>query len=99
MPELQYIDVSKIFPHPDNPRKNLGDIQELSDSIKANGVLQNLTVVPMSSGQYTVVIGHRRLAAAKKAGLSVVPCVAMEMTPQEQVRTCLLYTSDAADEL
>ena len=81
MPELQYIEVSKIFPHPDNPRKNLGDIQELSDSIKANGVLQNLTVVPMSNGRYTVVIGHRRLAAAKKAGLPKVPCVVTEMTP------------------
>lgn len=97
MPELQYIEVTKIFPHPDNPRKNLGDIQELSDSIKANGVLQNLTVVPMSNGQYTVVIGHRRLAAAKKAGLSVVPCVAMEMTPQEQVRTMLMENIQRSD--
>ena len=97
MPELQYIEVSKIYPHPDNPRKNLGDIQELSDSIKANGVLQNLTVVPMSNGQYTVVIGDRRLAAAKKAGLSVVPCVAMEMTPQEQVRTMLMENIQRSD--
>lgn len=40
MAELQYIEVSKIYPHPDNPRKNLGDIQELSDSIKATGVWQ-----------------------------------------------------------
>lgn len=97
MPELQYIEVSKISPHPDNPRKNLGDIQELSDSIKANGVLQNLTVVPMSNGKYTVVIGHRRLAAAKKAGLSAVPCVAMEMTPQEQVRTMLMENIQRSD--
>lgn len=97
MPELQYIEVSKISPHPDNPRKNLGDIQELSDSIKANGVLQNLTVVPMNNGKYTVVIGHRRLAAAKKAGLSVVPCVAMEMTPQEQVRTMLMENIQRSD--
>lgn len=97
MPELQYIEVTKIFPHPDNPRKNLGDIQELSDSIKANGVLQNLTVVPRSNGQYTIVIGHRRLAAAKKAGLSVVPCVAMEMTPQEQVRTMLMENIQRSD--
>lgn len=97
MRELQYIEVSKIYPHPDNPRKNLGDIQELSDSIKANGVLQNLTVVPMSNGQYTVVIGHRRLAAAKKAGLSVVPCMAMEMTPQEQVRTMLMENIQRSD--
>lgn len=97
MPELQYIDVSKIFPHPDNPRKNLGDLQELTDSIKANGVLQNLTIVPMSNGKYTVVIGHRRLAAAKKAGLLVVPCVAMEMTPQEQVRTMLMENIQRSD--
>lgn len=97
MPELQYIEVSKIFPHPDNPRKNLGDIQELSDSIKANGVLQNLTVVPMSNGQYTVVIGHRRLAAAKKAGLPKVPCVVTEMTPQEQVRTMLMENIQRSD--
>ena len=97
MAELQYIEVSKISPHPDNPRQNLGDIQELSDSIKANGVLQNLTVVPMSNGQYTVVIGHRRLAAAKKAGLSVVPCVAMEMTPQEQIRTMLMENIQRSD--
>ena len=90
MPELQYIEVSKIFPHPDNPRKNLGDLQELTDSIKANGVLQNLTVIPQSNGQYTVIIGHRRLAASKKAGLSEVPCVVTEMTPQEQVRTMLI---------
>lgn len=97
MPELQNIAVSKIFPHPDNPRKDLGDLQELTDSIKANGVLQNLTVVPQSNGQYTVVIGHRRLAASKKAGLPEVPCVVTEMTPQEQVRTMLMENIQRSD--
>ena len=97
MPELQYIEVSKILPHPDNPRKNLGDLQELTDSIKANGVLQNLTVIPQSNGQYTVIIGHRRLAASKKAGLSEVPCVVTEMTPQEQVRTMLMENIQRSD--
>lgn len=97
MSELQYIEVSKILPHPDNPRKNLGDLQELTDSIKANGVLQNLTVIPQSNGQYTVIIGHRRLAASKKAGLSEVPCVVAEMTPQEQVRTMLMENIQRSD--
>ena len=97
MPELQYIEVSKILPHPDNPRRNLGDIQELSDSIRANGVFQNLTVVPQGDSKYTVIIGHRRLAAAKKAGLSVVPCVVTEMTPQEQVRTMLMENIQRSD--
>ena len=45
---LVYIPVEDLYPHPDNPRKDLGDLTELADSIKANGVLQNLTVVPLS---------------------------------------------------
>ena len=43
---LVYIEIDKIFPHPDNPRKDLGDLTELADSIKTNGIMQNLTVVP-----------------------------------------------------
>lgn len=43
---LVYIPIEQLYPHPDNPRKDLGDLTELADSIKANGVLQNLTVVP-----------------------------------------------------
>ena len=35
------IPVAQLHPHPDNPRKDLGDITELTASIKANGVLQN----------------------------------------------------------
>ena len=45
MSELTYIPVSELYPHPDNPRTNLGDLSELSDSIKTKGILQNLTVV------------------------------------------------------
>ena len=41
--------------------------EELADSIRANGIFQNLTVIPVDDNfeQFTVVIGHRRLAAAK----------------------------------
>ena len=80
---------------------------ELAESIKANGVLQNLTVVPnMVTGEisgetwqrgYKVIIGHRRLAAAKLAGLTEVPCVVTEMTPQEQVATMLLENMQRSD--
>ena len=45
MAEIKYIPVSKLWRHPDNPRKDLGDVTELAESIKVNGVLQNLTVV------------------------------------------------------
>ncbi len=43
---LIYIPIEKLYPHPKNPRKNLGDLSELADSIKVKGVMQNLTVVP-----------------------------------------------------
>ena len=47
MSEIVYIDVHKLYQHPDNPRKDLGDLTELAASIKANGIYQNLTVVPL----------------------------------------------------
>lgn len=66
--KLQMIPADKLYPHPDNPRKVIGDVSELAESIKANGILQNLTVVPNNDNwdDFTVIIGHRRLAAAKQ---------------------------------
>ena len=36
------VEVTKLLQHPDNPRKNIGDVTELAESIKARGILQNL---------------------------------------------------------
>ena len=94
---LTYLDATEIYPHPNNPRQELGDLTELTESIKSRGILQNLTVVPRDEGGYTVVIGHRRLAAAKLAELDVVPCTVAEMTPQEQIATMLLENIQRRD--
>ncbi|MBQ9347911.1 MAG: ParB/RepB/Spo0J family partition protein, partial [Oscillibacter sp.] len=108
MPDIKNLPVNCLYQHPDNPRKALGDLTELADSIKANGILQNLTVIPANqvaavwneickmpqeeipAEAYVVIIGHRRLAAAKEAGLTEVPCAVTSMTPQEQIRTMLI---------
>ncbi|MBO6269431.1 MAG: ParB N-terminal domain-containing protein [Clostridium sp.] len=69
--------IENLLPHPLNPRKDLGDLTELADSIRAQGVLQNLTVVPEpleGPDKYRILIGHRRHAAAKLAGLTELPC-------------------------
>lgn len=107
MPELQYINIRQIHPHPDNPRRDVGDVTELADSIRANGILQNLTVVPNMftdgvSGEiyqrgYLVIIGHRRLAAAKQAGLEEVPCVVREMSRRDQIKTMLMENVQRCD--
>lgn len=97
--KLQMISVEKLHPHPKNPRKVIGDVSELSESIKANGILQNLTVVPMNDDwtEFTVIIGHRRLAAAKQAGLTELPCAVVEMTEKEQLSTMLTENMQRSD--
>lgn len=87
--ELVYLSTADIYPHSDNPRKELGDLSELAESVKVNGILQNLTVVPRAGGGYTVIIGHRRLGAAKMAGLDTVPCVIADMDDKTQISTML----------
>ena len=98
MRKIEYIHTSVLHPHPDNPRKELGDLTELADSIKAKGVLQNLTVVPdIQDGGYRIIIGHRRHAAAKLAGLTDLPCVIADMTPQEQFETMMVENVQRSD--
>lgn len=46
---IKNIEISRIRPHYNNPRKELGDLTELAESIKKTGILQNLTVVPWFS--------------------------------------------------
>ncbi len=76
-PNVQYLPVDEIEPSPDNPRiaagGNLGDLTELTELIKAQGILQHLVVCPKRDGRYPLVFGARRLAAAKLAGLTEVP--------------------------
>lgn len=90
--DITYIEAEHIRPHPENPRKNLGDLSELVESIRKNGVLQNLTVIPVEGepGEYMTLIGHRRYAAGTQAGIEKFPCkIAENLTPREQVSIML----------
>lgn len=129
MAEITNIACRRLHPHPDNPRKELGDLTELAASIKENGIFQNLTVIPghylnsreyiakcvdeggdaaaaaaawtpkavWSSEDYTIIIGHRRAAAAQQAGLFEVPCVVVEMDEREQLQTMMIENMQRSD--
>lgn len=95
----QILPIKYLHAHPGNPRKELGDISELTESIRAKGVLQPLTVLPeldeqgdITGDSYTVLIGHRRMAAAKAAGETKVPCVILleEVNEKEQLEIMLM---------
>lgn len=92
------LSVDVLHQHPQNPRKDLGELGELTESIKKNGIMQNLTVIPghwdekgnFNNYGYTLLIGHRRFAAAKAAGLKEVPCrIVEDMDEKEQLSTML----------
>lgn len=96
---IRDIAIEQLDIHPQNVRKVYTDIDELAESIKARGVMQNLTVVPTpdKKDHYLVVIGNRRLTAARKAGLKTMPCSVVEMTEKEQISTMLLENMQRSD--
>lgn len=88
--KIVMIPIGDLEHHPENPRKDLGDLSELTESIRKNGIYQNLTVVAdLDRAKYLVVIGNRRLEAAKAAGLVELPCVISDMDHKEQIATML----------
>nr|WP_237727988.1 ParB/RepB/Spo0J family partition protein [Cellulomonas sp. APG4] len=83
------IPLERIHPHRGNIRKDLGDLTELATSIRARGVLQPLVVAQTGRG-FVVLDGHRRLAAAKLAGVATVPCLAVKAGDDERDTAVML---------
>lgn len=79
------IDVEAIYPFENHPFKVIDDerMEELTESIRASGVLTPVLVRPDDEGTYEMISGHRRLRAAKKAGLRKIPAIIKEMTDDE----------------
>ncbi|MDZ7914762.1 MAG: ParB/RepB/Spo0J family partition protein [Rhodococcus sp. (in: high G+C Gram-positive bacteria)] len=79
---IRDVELAQIIPNPKNIRHTVTGVDELAASIKELGVLSNLVVAPDSAPgvseadvHYVLIAGHRRYAAAEKAGLTVVPCL------------------------
>ena len=93
---IKMINRKLLMPHPDNPRKDLGDLKELADSIAEHGIMQNLTVVP-EGNMYKILIGHRRFAASEGV-LDELPCVVVNnLTYAQQVGVMLAENMQRAD--
>ena len=90
--QIQEIKIENLFHHPDNPRTDYKDIEELTESIKEKGIIQPLTVVRLGKyiDRYNVVAGNRRLEAAKAAGLKTCPCIEADMDAKEQAAIILI---------
>lgn len=79
------IRIDQIFPFENHPFKVLDDdrMQELVESIRQHGVLVPVLVRPDDEGTYEMISGHRRMHAAKLAGLTTIPAIIKPMTDDE----------------
>jgi ParB/RepB/Spo0J family partition protein len=97
-PELCWLNLADLVPHPDNPRGSLGDLTELVRSINAHGILEPLVVLPADDhGVHLIVAGHRRHAAALKAGVDTVPAVIRPLTAVETIEAMLSENVNRSD--
>ncbi|WP_067434113.1 ParB/RepB/Spo0J family partition protein [Nocardioides jensenii] len=73
---ITHVPLERLIAHPANIREDLGDLDDMAQSIREHGILQPLTATEHAeSGHLLLLAGHRRLAAAQLAGLDVAPVV------------------------
>jgi len=82
MSEVKYIPLEKLVISRFNVRIEVGDLSELVESIKRNGIEEPLIVRPISD-KYEVIAGRRRYEAAKLAGLKEAPCIVRDISDEE----------------
>jgi ParB family transcriptional regulator, chromosome partitioning protein len=90
--KLRDVDVSSIRPNPRQPRTSFdeGSLDELASSIEQLGVLQPLLAREVTSGEYELVAGERRLRAARKAELAEVPVLLVEADDRGSMQRALV---------
>lgn len=92
------IEIEKIQPNPDQPRIhfNESELEELSESIRENGVLQPLLVRKRGS-QYEIIAGERRYQASKMAGLDKLPVIVKDVDDQKVLELALIENLQRSD--
>ena len=97
--EVDTIDINKIEPNNNQPRKNFNEdkIHELAESIKQHGLIEPLIVQKGKKGFYTIIAGERRWRAAKKAGLKEVPVVVKDYSDQQVMEIALIENIQRED--
>ena len=91
------IPIDKIAPNPDQPRTEIGDLTELTDSIRQNGVLEPLLVKPKGDGTYMIIAGERRWRASNLAGLIEVPCIEFDIDEKTIAEIALIENLQRKD--
>ncbi len=85
--EVRTLPIRQLVPNRFQPRSRFddSDLEQLTESIRAQGVIQPLVVTPLNADTYTIVAGERRWRAAQRAGLAAVPVVVRDVRDDRQL--------------
>lgn len=97
-PVGRLIALDKLDPNPEQPRVEIGSLEELTASIKEKGVLEPLLVKPSAlGGRWMIIAGERRWRAAREAGLRDVPCIEMDVDDRAVAEIALIENMQRKD--
>ena len=84
---IKNINIDLLIPFENHPFKKRNGIEneELTESVKENGLLEPIIVRSFSAGTYEIISGHRRVEACKELGIQIVPAIVREMSKDEAV--------------
>ena len=96
---LLELPVSKLSPGPYQPRSEIKeiDLESLTNSIRAQGVIQPIVVRQVGPNQYEIIAGERRWRAAQLAGLATVPVVVKKVSNEKAMAMALIENIQRED--
>ncbi len=98
VPIGRLITLDQLDPNPEQPRVEIGDLNDLIASIKEKGVLEPLLVKPSRvNGRWMIIAGERRWRASKAAGLREVPCIEMDVDDKAVAEIALIENMQRKD--
>jgi ParB family transcriptional regulator, chromosome partitioning protein len=89
--------LSFIEANPDQPRTQLGNIEELAASIREKGVLEPILVRTIGPNRYQIISGERRFRAATLVGLDEIPAIELDVDDKEQLEIALIENIQRKD--
>ena len=96
---ISTLKISLVDPKSDQPRKYFDKeaLEELSDSIRENGLLQPILVREYAEGRYQIIAGERRFRACKLAGLTEIPAIVLDRDDKAAAQIALIENIQRED--
>lgn len=92
------VPIEQIQPNADQPRKEIGDLESLTESVREKGILEPLLVRYLQeSDKFMIISGERRFHAARAAGLREVPCIEKDVDDGETMELALIENLQRKD--